>query len=391
MPDLRCSGDLPTPAMARIGLLGGMSWESSLLYYRLINEAARRRLGGLHSADCLLRSVDFEPIERLQREGRWEQLGAMLAGEARGLRGAGAGLVVLCTNTMHRVADTVAAGLEVPLLHIADVAADAVRAAGLGTVGLLGTEYTMEPGFYTERLTDRHGLEVLTPGDADRGIVHQVIFDELCRGQVSDASRGEYRRIMAELVSRGAQGIILGCTEIGMLVSAGDATVPMFDTTELHAEAAVALAVELAAAPARAERDGYVISTDRSRLDREAIWRFLQTAYWSPGIARAKVERNLEGSLTFGLYAPDGSQAGFARLVTDAGGFAWLADVFVMPAHRGRGLGVWLVETALSRPEVTPLRILLATRDAHELYARFGFRPVEAGRYMERPAPPANG
>jgi aspartate racemase len=391
MPDLRSSGDLPAPAMARIGLLGGMSWESSLLYFRLINEAARRRLGGLHSADCLMRSVDFEPIERLQREARWEQLGALLAAEARGLRGAGAGLVVLCTNTMHRVADAIAAGLEVPLVHIADVAADAVRAAGLQTVGLLGTGYTMEAGFYTERLDNRHGLQVLTPGDADRRIVHRVIYDELCRGLVSEGSRAEYRRIMAELVSRGAQGIILGCTEIGLLVSAGDATVPLWDTTELHAEAAVALAVELAAAPGRWERDGYVISTDRSRLDREAIWRFLQTAYWSPGIARAKVERNLEGSMTFGLYAPDGSQAGFTRLVTDAGGFAWLADVFVMPAHRGRGLGVWLVQTVLRSPEVTPLRILLATRDAHELYARFGFREVPAGRYMERPAPPVTG
>jgi aspartate racemase len=375
--------------MARIGLLGGMSWESSLLYYRLINEAARRRLGGLHSADCLLRSLDFQPIEQLQREGRWEQLGAMLAAEAGRLQGAGAGLVVLCTNTMHRVADAIEAGLEVPLLHIADVAADAVRAAGLQTVGLLGTEYTMEPGLYTERIEDRHGVEVLTPGDADRRIVHRVIFDELCRGEINDTSRGEYRRIMAELVSRGAQGIILGCTEIPMLVTADDATVPVFDTTELHAEAAVALAVELAAAPARWQRDGYVISTDRSRLDREAIWRFLETAYWSPGIARAKVERNIEGSLNFGLYAPDGSQAGFARLVTDSGGFAWLADVFVLPAHRGRGLGVWLVQTALSHPEVTPLRILLATRDAHQLYARFGFRPAEAGRYMARPAPPA--
>jgi aspartate racemase len=375
-----------SPPMARIGLLGGMSWESSLLYYRLINVEVRRQLGGLRSADCLLRSVDFAPVERAQREGRWDELGAMLAAEARGLAAAGARLVVVCTNTLHRVADDVAAALDVPLLHIADATAEAVRAAGLATVGLLGTAYTMEQEFYVGRLRARHGLDVLVPPEADRRIVHDVIYDELCRGEIRDGSREEYRRIIAELTGRGAQGIILGCTEIGLLVQPADVPAPVFDTTVLHAQRAVAAARQLAGAPMERTRDGYVISTDRSRLDRNAIWRFLQAAYWSPGIARATVERNIENALVFGLYAPDGAQAGFARLVTDTGSFAWLADVFVLPAHRGRGLGVWLVDTAVSHPAVARLRILLGTRDAHGLYERFGFRLVDPPRVMERRA-----
>ena len=370
--------------MARIGLLGGMSWESSLVYYRLVNEEVRRELGGLRSADCVLRSVDFAPIAQAQREGRWDELGAMLAAEALGLAAAGAQVVVLCTNTLHRVADEIAAALDVPLLHIADATGEAVRAAGLATVGLLATAYTMEQEFYVDRLRARHGLDVLVPPKADRRVVHDVIYNELCRGEVRDDSRREYQRITAELTRRGAQGIILGCTEIGLLIRPADVPAPVFDTTVLHARRAVAVAREIAGAPMESERDGYTISTDRSRLDREAIWRFLQSAYWSPGIARATVERNIENALVFGLYAPDGAQAGFARLVTDTGSFAWLADVFVLPDHRGRGLGVWLVGTAVSHPAVARLRILLATRDAHGLYARFGFRVIDPPRMMER-------
>jgi amino-acid racemase len=372
------------PPLARIGLLGGMSWESSLLYYRLINEEVRGQLGGLSSADCLLRSVDFAPVERAQREGRWDELGAMLAAEARSLAAAGARLVILCTNTLHRVADDIAVALDVPLLHIVDATADAVRAAGLRTVGLLGTAYTMEQDFYVGRLRARHGLEVLVPPPDERRVVHDVIFDELCRGQIRDPSREAYLRIIAGLIGRGAQGIILGCTEIGLLVAATDVSVPVFDTTPIHARRAVAVARELAGAPGEWTRDGYTISTDRSRLDRQVVWRFLRSAYWSPGIPRATVEHNIENALVFGLYAPDGTQAGFARLVTDTGSFAWLADVFVLPEHRGRGLGVWLVGTAVSHPAVAGVRILLGTRDAHGLYARFGFQPVDPPRMMER-------
>jgi aspartate racemase len=227
----------------RIGLLGGMSWESSSEYYRLVNEATRERLGGLHSADCLLRSVDFTEIEALQREGRWDEAGARLASEAAGLAAAGAELLVLCTNTMHKVADAITDAVDVPFVHIADTTAEAVRAHGLHTVGLLATAYTMEQDFYVGRLRDRHGLEVLVPGEADRQIVHRVIYDELCVGVIEDDSRDEYRRIMATLAERGAEAILLGCTEIDLLVRPEDSPVPVFDTTRLHAERAVELAL----------------------------------------------------------------------------------------------------------------------------------------------------
>jgi aspartate racemase len=228
--------------MKRIGLLGGMSWESSIEYYRLVNEITRDRLGGLHSADCLLRSVDFAEIELLQREGRWEEAGGRLAAEAGALAAAGAELLVLCTNTMHKVAAQITDAVDIPFVHIADTTAHAVRAAGLQTVGLLATGYTMEQDFYVGRLRDMHGLEVLVPGDGDRRIVHDVIYDELCVGVVRDESREQYRRIMGELAQRGAQGILLGCTEIDLLVGPQDAPVPVFDTTRLHAERAVELA-----------------------------------------------------------------------------------------------------------------------------------------------------
>lgn len=229
--------------MKRIGLLGGMSWESSSEYYRLVNEATRDRLGGLHSADCLLRSVDFTEIEALQRAGRWDEAGARLAAEAAGLAAAGAELLVLCTNTMHKVADAITDAVDVPFVHIADTTAEAVRARGLRTVGLLATAYTMEQDFYVGRLRDRHGLEVLVPGAADRQIVHRVIYDELCVGVIEDGSRAEYRRIMAALAERGAEAILLGCTEIDLLVGPEDSPVPVFDTTRLHAVRAVELAL----------------------------------------------------------------------------------------------------------------------------------------------------
>jgi len=229
--------------MKRIGLLGGMSWESSAEYYRLVNEAVRDRLGGLHSADCLLRSVDFAAVEELQRTGDWDGAGRLLATEARSLVAGGAELLALCTNTMHRVADAVSGAVDVPFVHIADTTAAAVRAAGLDTVGLLATAYTMEQDFYVGRLRDEHGLEVLVPDAADRAIVHAVIYDELCVGRVEDASRAEYRRIMRALAERGAQGILLGCTEIDLLVGPPDSPVPVFDTTRLHAERIVDLAL----------------------------------------------------------------------------------------------------------------------------------------------------
>jgi aspartate racemase len=229
--------------MKRIGLLGGMSWESSAVYYRLVNEATRDALGGLHSADCILRSVDFAEIESLQREGRWDVAGERLADEARALVAAGAELLVLCTNTMHKVAEAIVAAVEIPFVHIADTTAHAVRQEGLTTVGLLATAYTMEQDFYVGHLRDEHGLEVLIPGEDDRRIVHEVIYEELCVGIVDDGSRDEYRRIMRDLAARGAEGILLGCTEIDLLVGEEDSPVPVFDTTRLHAQRAVELAL----------------------------------------------------------------------------------------------------------------------------------------------------
>lgn len=225
--------------MTVIGLLGGMSWESSAVYYRLINEGVRARLGGLHSADLLLRSVDFAGVAALQHDGDWDALGAMLAAEARALATAGAGAIVLCTNTMHCVADAIEAAAGVPLLHIADATGAALARAGITRAGLLGTVFTMEQPFYRERLRQRFGIDTIVPPDAGRAAVHRIIYDELVRGEIRDESRAIYREVMAALVADGAQGIILGCTEIGLLVGGDDATVPLFDTTVLHAAAAV--------------------------------------------------------------------------------------------------------------------------------------------------------
>ncbi|MBD9480060.1 aspartate/glutamate racemase family protein [Pseudoxanthomonas sp. PXM02] len=225
--------------MKTIGLIGGMSWESTVPYYRLVNEGIKARLGGLHSAKVVLYSVDFHDVEQLQRDGDWQTAGELLADAARRVQAAGADLLVLCTNTMHKVAPQMEAAVSIPLLHIADATAAAITTAGHGTVGLLGTRFTMEQDFYRQRLQDRHGLRVLVPDAEDRTVVHDVIYDELCRGVIRDASRDTYRRIMEDLVARGAQAIILGCTEIGLLVGPQDARVPLFDTTALHAGAAV--------------------------------------------------------------------------------------------------------------------------------------------------------
>lgn len=221
--------------MKTIGLIGGMSWESTVPYYRLINEAIKNRLGGLHSAKIVLYSVDFAEIEKQQREGDWEAAGSVLASAARSLEAAGADFLVLCTNTMHKVARHIEAAVAIPLLHIADPTGVAIKQAGHSVVALLGTRFTMEQDFYRERLRERHGLEVIVPGNEDREIIHRIIYEELCLGIVKSESRAEYRRIMQSLVSQGAQAIILGCTEISLLVNQQDADIPLFDTTAIHA------------------------------------------------------------------------------------------------------------------------------------------------------------
>ena len=226
-----------------IGLLGGMSWESTAEYYRLANELVRERRGGLHSARLLVHSVDFAQIADLQKQGRWDDAGDILAAAAKGLEAAGAETVLICTNTMHKVADRVQSAVSVPLLHIGDVTAAAVTAAGLSRVGLLGTRFTMEQPFLRERL-EGHGLEVLVPEAEDRDEVHRVIFDELCQGIALEDSRAGYRAILARLAERGAQGVVLGCTEIELLVGPQDSPVPLFPTTRLHIQAAVEAALE---------------------------------------------------------------------------------------------------------------------------------------------------
>jgi aspartate racemase len=229
--------------MKTIGLIGGMSWESTVPYYRIINRVVGESLGGLHSAKLLLYSVDFQEIEELQRLNRWEEAGAIMADVARRLEGAGADFLVLCTNTMHKVAPAIEASVRIPLLHIADATAEAILRAGIQKVGLLGTRFTMEQCFYKSRLEKVHHLEVLTPSEKDREIVHAVIYQELCLGRIAEASRSEYRRIIGDLAARGAQCIILGCTEISLLVQASDSPVPLFDTTSLHGQAAAMLAL----------------------------------------------------------------------------------------------------------------------------------------------------
>lgn len=230
--------------MKTIGLIGGMSWESTVTYYREINEAIKERLGGLHSARIVLYSVDFHEIERLQHAGDWDAAGALLGAAARSLEAAGAEFLVLCTNTMHKVAPAIEQAVAIPLLHIADPTATQIKAAGHSTVGLLGTRFTMEQAFYRERLETRHGLRVIIPNDEDRATVHRVIYDELCLGEIKPESRAVYRRIMADMAAQGAEAIILGCTEISLLVGPQDADVPLFDTTAIHARVAAEYALD---------------------------------------------------------------------------------------------------------------------------------------------------
>ena len=228
--------------MKTIGLLGGMSWESTELYYRWINEETRNQRGGLHSAPIAMVSVDFEEIEKLQHAGNWEQAGAVLAERARQIESAGADFLLICTNTMHKVADQVEDAITIPLLHLADATAARIRQADMDTIGLLGTAFTMEQDFYRGRLEAR-GIEVIVPEKPDREIVHRIIYEELCLGQVRDESRNEYLRIIEQLSAQGAQGVIEGCTEIVMLVEQQHTNVPLFDTTAIHAQEAVKLAL----------------------------------------------------------------------------------------------------------------------------------------------------
>ena len=229
--------------MKTIGLIGGMSWESSAEYYRLINEEVKNRLGGLHSAKCILYSVDFEEVERYQAEGDWESAGKLLGHVAQSLEKAGAEFIVICTNTMHKVIDFIEEKISIPILHIADATANQIQNSGIKTIGLLGTKYTMEHDFYKSRMIS-NGIEVLIPHSEEREEINKIIFEELVLGKVEHSSREYYKKVIQSLVNRGAEGIVLGCTEIGLLVKSEDSEVPLFDTTVIHAMAAVNTSLE---------------------------------------------------------------------------------------------------------------------------------------------------
>ncbi len=229
--------------MQTIGMIGGMSWESSSEYYRIINQSVREKLGGLHSAKSILVSVEFAEIEALQHQNRWDELAAIMIDAARSLERGGADFVIICTNTMHKLYDEVQNHIELPMLNIADATAEKIKAAGIGKIALLGTRFTMEEDFYKGRLMEKFGLDVIIPGKDDMEIVHRVIYDELCAGIIKPDSKQGYAAIIRRLIAAGAQGIILGCTEIGLLVRPEDSSVPLFDTTEIHARAAVRYAL----------------------------------------------------------------------------------------------------------------------------------------------------
>jgi len=230
--------------MKTIGLIGGMSWESSIEYYRIINETVRAKLGGLHSAKSIMYSVDFAEIEVLQHQGKWDEAAELMIAAAKNVENGGADFVIICTNTMHKMADEVQKRIQIPLLHIADATAKTIKARGLRRIGLLGTKFSMEEDFYRGRLAEKHRLEVLIPTTEEREIVHRVIYDELCVGKIDRASKEQYISIMDRLVKNGAEGIILGCTEITLLVRDEDSHVPLFDTTNIHAVAAVEYALD---------------------------------------------------------------------------------------------------------------------------------------------------
>jgi len=227
-----------------IGMIGGMSWESTLEYYRIVNQEVKARLGGLHSAKCLLYSVDFEEIEALQRRNQWPKAAGVLSRAAQGLEKGGADFILICTNTMHKVAEEVEQSVSIPLLNIADATAEKIIAAGMQKIALLGTRFTMEEDFYKGRLVNAFGLEVLVPNNAEMDVIHRVIYQELCLGKIDNNSRQKYLDVIDRLVGEGAEGVILGCTEIGLLVRQEDTRVPLFDTTEIHARAAVEFALQ---------------------------------------------------------------------------------------------------------------------------------------------------
>jgi aspartate racemase len=230
--------------MKTIGLLGGMSWESTVSYYKALNEGVKAALGGLHSAKVVMYSVDFSEIESLQHQGRWDETADILSAAAKGVEAGGADFLLICTNTMHKVADDIQSAISIPVIHIADATAEQLVKDGVKTVGLLGTKFTMEQDFYKQRLIEHYGINVIVPSGEERDLVHDVIYNELCLGEIKDDSKTSYLKIIEQLHANGAQAVILGCTEIALLVQASECSVPLYDTTQLHAQKAVELATD---------------------------------------------------------------------------------------------------------------------------------------------------
>jgi aspartate racemase len=384
--------------MKTIGLIGGMSWESSAHYYRMINERVRTLAGGLHSGRILMLSVDFGEIERMQTGGRWDDAAAELADAARALEHGGADCVVLCTNTMHKVADEIAAAVRIPFLHIADATAVPIAAAGLRRVGLLGTRFTMEEEFYRSRLASRSGAQVLVPDTADRAIVNRIIYEELVLGRVLDESRAEYLRIIGELIAAGAEGIVLGCTEIMMLVGSCEVGVPMFDTTTLHADAAVDFALgrvnSTAQVESGAQARGSIPPADTAieylaeLPTADEFERLFRASGWSEAL-EIPADR-LAASLPPTWYSIcarlNGQIVGMGLVLSDGVLHALIVDVIVMPEMRGRGIGTGIMKRLMSRcEEAGVLQVqLFSARGKRGFYERLGFaaRP-DSGPGME--------
>ena len=402
--------------MKTIGLLGGMSWESSVEYYRIINEEVKRRLGGLHSARCLLWSFDFAEIEALQMAGDWDAAARRMVDAALSLERGGADGIVICTNTMHKVAPAIERAVRIPLLHIADPTAAAAKEAGLKTVGLLGTRFTMGDDFYRGRLAERHGLNVLVPDAADRATVHRVIYEELCQGQIRTDSRARYRRIIQNLVEAGAEGIVLGCTEISLLVGPADAAVPLFDTAALHARHAALWALAIGAEngdsltegqPASAGPAGEFADALRLRPATPDDLALLERWDEQPHVVASDPNDDWGWENELGRN-PDwreqliaeiaGRPIGYIEVIDPAreDGHYWgevpaglrAIDIWIgEEAELGKGHGTRMMRLALDRcfadPAVSAVLVdpLATNTRAHRFYERLGFRFVEPRRF----------
>lgn len=372
--------------MKTIGLLGGMSWESSALYYRKINELVRQKLGGFHSAKIVMVSLDFHEVESYQMKYQWEQAGELLANSARKLEGAGADFLVLCTNTMHKVTSQIEKEINIPLLHIADATAEAIKERGIERIGLLGTKFTMEENFYVDRLREHHGLQVFIPNQEDRLLVNRVIFEELVLGKINPVSRIEYLRIMRGLVDQGAEGVIEGCTEIAMLVGREDTDIPLFDSTSIHAKKAVEFALEVSEWN---EGVNHLFSENQMKIEidsnlpsTEEYNSLRQAAGWHP-YNTDEAQEGLNNSLYTVSIREDGEIIAFGRVIGDGAITFYVQDVIVMPAHRGQGHARIIVENLMRyiRQTAAPGAVvgLMSAKGVEGLYEKFGFisRPNE--------------